>query len=118
LIACVIANVMLSDGLSSIIEMGPACNDRPGVLAEGQHSKKRERLNYFKRRVAELRRAREWQPLKRIRNKRRRVAEYYRKHGKKAHDLWSWDELPLMPQEYENGFQDVSLVKLQRTIHA
>jgi transposase len=38
---------------------------------------KRHRLNRLEKRVAELRRAKKWEPLKRIRHKRLHVSEYY-----------------------------------------
>jgi len=38
---------------------------------------KRARLRMLNRRIAELQRAREWEPLKRLRHKRLHVAEYY-----------------------------------------
>ena len=38
---------------------------------------KRDRLNRLEKRVAELRRAKKWEPLKRIRHKRLHVSEYY-----------------------------------------
>jgi len=38
---------------------------------------KRDRLNRLEERVAELRRAKKWEPLKRIRHKRLHVSEYY-----------------------------------------
>jgi len=38
---------------------------------------KRDRLNRLNRRVAELQQAERWEPLKRIRHKRRHVAEYF-----------------------------------------
>ena len=44
------------------------------MLTDGE---KRERLNYLNRRVAELRQAGKWEPLKRMRNKRRNIAENF-----------------------------------------
>jgi transposase len=38
---------------------------------------KRDQLNRFAKRIAELQQARKWEPLKRIRHKRLRVGEYY-----------------------------------------
>ena len=38
---------------------------------------KRDRLNRLEKRVAELRRAKKWAPLKQIRHKRLHVSEYY-----------------------------------------
>jgi hypothetical protein len=44
------------------------------MLRDGE---KRERLNYLNRRVAEFRQAGKWDPLKRMRNKRRNIAENF-----------------------------------------
>ena len=45
---------------------------------------KRDRLDHLNRRVAELQQAGKWEPLKRIRHKRRHVAEYFDRLSAKA----------------------------------
>jgi len=45
---------------------------------------KKDRLNRLNRRVAELQQARKWEPLKRIRHKRKHVAEYFDRLSAKA----------------------------------
>ncbi|HID60249.1 MAG TPA: hypothetical protein EYP46_00115 [Hadesarchaea archaeon] len=52
----------------------PLCRDDFSVTRDVE---KVQRLNELKRRVAKLQRLKEWEALKRIRYKRRRVAEYY-----------------------------------------
>ena len=52
----------------------PICRGDLSILKDG---KKKHRLDMLNRRVRKLQRAREWQPLKRLRHKRIRVAEYY-----------------------------------------
>jgi len=49
-----------------------------------QDGLKRDSLNRLNRRVAELQQARKWEPLKRIRHKRRHVAEYFNRLSAKA----------------------------------
>jgi putative transposase len=52
----------------------PLCRGDFSVIRDG---KKTHRLNELNRRVAELQQLKKWEALKRMRNKRRRVAEYY-----------------------------------------
>ena len=50
---------------------------RRGGFSVIRDGKKAHRLNELNKRVAELQRLKKWEALKRMRNKRRRVAEYY-----------------------------------------
>jgi putative transposase len=50
---------------------------RRGDLSILRDSLKKHRLDMLNRRVVELQQARKWEPLKRLRHKRRHVAEYY-----------------------------------------
>ena len=50
---------------------------RRGDFSAIRDGKKAHRLNELSRRVAELQRLKKWEALKRMRSKRRRVAEYY-----------------------------------------
>ncbi len=84
-----------------------------------QDGLKRDRLNRLERRTAELKEARKWEPLKKIRHKRLRVSEYYDRLAAKRIAETSQNSLVVVgyPKgiKYEN-FKGNGRARLRKTL--